>query len=56
MAWLEHEIKSGHHVTEYEAGSRLTEYRRQNEHFMGLAYDVISGSGPNGGACGICHL
>jgi Xaa-Pro aminopeptidase len=49
MAWLEHKINSGYDVTEYEAGYRLTEYRRHNKNFMGLAYENISAAGPNAG-------
>ncbi|EIN13518.1 Creatinase/aminopeptidase [Punctularia strigosozonata HHB-11173 SS5] len=47
MAWLEHKINSGYSITEYEAGYRLTEYRRHNKNFMGLAYENISAAGPN---------
>ena len=42
-------------ITEYEAAWRLTEYRRKNKHYMGLAYENISASGPNAGAY-ICCL
>jgi Xaa-Pro aminopeptidase len=49
LAWLEYKLSQGYEITEYEAASRLTEYRRQNKHFMGLAYENISASGPNAG-------
>ncbi|KAI6037564.1 Creatinase aminopeptidase [Pisolithus marmoratus] len=47
LAWLEHKIRQGYDITEYEAAWRLTEYRRQNKHYWGLAYENISASGPN---------
>ena len=47
LAWLENKLSQGYEITEYEAASRLTEYRRGNKHFMGLAYENISASGPN---------
>ncbi|KAI6165981.1 Creatinase aminopeptidase [Pisolithus thermaeus] len=47
LAWLEHKIRQGYDITEYEAAWRLTEYRRQNKHYWGLAYESISASGPN---------
>jgi len=47
LAWLEYKLSQGYDITEYEAASRLTEYRRQNKHFMGLAYENISASGSN---------
>lgn len=49
LAWLEEKISKGYDITEYEAAFRLTEYRRSNKHFMGLAYENISASGPNAG-------
>ncbi|KAF9478360.1 Creatinase/aminopeptidase [Pholiota conissans] len=47
LAWLETKLQDGYDITEYEAGFRLTEFRRKNKHFMGLAYENISASGPN---------
>ena len=47
LASLENKLSQGHEITEYEAASRLTEYRRGNEHFMGLVYENISASRPN---------
>ena len=49
LAWLEHKIYQGYDITEWEAAWRLTEYRRQNKHYWGLAYENISASGPNAG-------
>jgi Xaa-Pro aminopeptidase len=49
LAWLEEKMSQGYEITEYEAAFRLTEYRRHNKNFMGLAYENISASGPNAG-------
>lgn len=49
LAWLEQKIQQGYDITEWEAAWRLTEYRRQNKHYWGLAYESISASGPNAG-------
>lgn len=37
----------GYDITEYEAASRLTEFRKKNKNFMGLAYENISATGAN---------
>ncbi|KAI0737462.1 Creatinase/aminopeptidase [Daedaleopsis nitida] len=47
LAWLDQKLQQGYDITEYEAAWRLTEYRRKNKHYMGLAYENISASGPN---------
>jgi len=47
LAWLEHKIYQGYDITEWEAAWRLTEFRRQNKHYWGLAYENISASGAN---------
>ena len=47
LAWLQEKLSKGYDITEYEAAFRLTEYRRSGKHFMGLAYENISASGPN---------
>jgi Xaa-Pro aminopeptidase len=49
LAWLEEKLNKGYDITEYEAAFRFTEYRRSNKHFMGLAYQNISASGPHAG-------
>lgn len=49
LAWLEYKMQQGYDITEYEAAFRLTEYRRKNKHYSGLAYENISASGPNAG-------
>lgn len=50
LAWLENKLSGGYEITEYEAAWRLTEFRRDNKHYWGLAYENISASGPNAGA------
>ncbi|KAI0820086.1 Creatinase/aminopeptidase [Trametes gibbosa] len=47
LAWLDEKMAQGYDITEYEAAWRLTEYRRRNKYYMGLAYENISASGPN---------
>ncbi|KAI1782737.1 Creatinase/aminopeptidase [Ganoderma leucocontextum] len=47
IAWIEQKIQQGYDVTEYEAAWRLTEYRRKNKYYMGLAYENISATGSN---------
>ncbi|KAJ2984226.1 hypothetical protein NUW54_g10552 [Trametes sanguinea] len=47
LAWLDEKMQQGYEITEYEAAWRLTEYRRKNKHYMGLAYENISATGPN---------
>jgi Xaa-Pro aminopeptidase len=49
LAWLEEKFHSGFAITEYEAAYRLTEFRKRQDKFMGLAYENISASGPNAG-------
>ena len=47
LAWLENKLQEGYDVTEWEAANRLTEFRRKQRNFMGLAYENMSASGPN---------
>jgi len=49
FAWLEDKLSQGYDITEYEAAWRLTEFRKKNKHYWGLAYENISASGPNAG-------
>lgn len=49
LAWIEQKMLQGYDITEYEAAWRLTEFRRSGKHYMGLAYENISASGPNAG-------
>lgn len=47
FAWLESKLAEGYDITEYEAAQRLTEFRKRNKNFMGLAYENISASAEN---------
>ncbi|KAI0075847.1 Creatinase/aminopeptidase [Panus rudis PR-1116 ss-1] len=47
LAWLEQKMGQGYDITEYEAAWRLTEFRRELEHYRGLAYENISATGAN---------
>ncbi|KAJ8463240.1 hypothetical protein ONZ51_g10388 [Trametes cubensis] len=47
LAWLDEKMQQGYDITEYEAAWRLTEYRRKNKYYMGLAYENISATGEN---------
>jgi Xaa-Pro aminopeptidase len=49
FAWLEEKLSQGYDITEYEAAWRLTEFRKKNKHYWGLAYENISASGSNAG-------
>ena len=49
LAWMEQKIQQGYDITEYDATQRLTEYRRKNKYYMGLAYETISATGHNAG-------
>lgn len=50
FAWLDEKMAKGEPVSEWGASQKLTEYKRLNEEFVGLAYENISATGPNGGA------
>ena len=47
LAWLETEAPKGN-VTELSAAAKLDGLRAENQHFRGLSFPTISGSGPNG--------
>ena len=47
LAWLSAQGSSGT-VTELSAAAKLDGLRSENEHFRGLSFPTISGSGPNG--------
>ncbi len=47
LAWLDNTAPQGG-VTEMAAAAKLDGLRAQNEHFRGLSFPTISGSGPNG--------
>lgn len=47
LAWLEKTAPNGR-VSELSAAAKLDGLRAENEHFRGLSFPTISGSGPNG--------
>ncbi|XP_046997256.1 xaa-Pro aminopeptidase ApepP isoform X2 [Schistocerca americana] len=47
FAWLEKEVVKGT-VSEVSGASRLEEFRREQENFVGPSFETISSSGPNG--------
>ncbi|WVR03380.1 hypothetical protein IAU60_000371 [Kwoniella sp. DSM 27419] len=47
FAWLEDVLRKGEQWTEYDAATKLEEYRRENKWFMGLSFETISSTGPN---------
>ncbi|KAG8683987.1 hypothetical protein FRC08_013963, partial [Ceratobasidium sp. 394] len=47
FAWLEEQLRAGNTITEWEASEMLTQFRKQGEFFMGLAYENISATGAN---------
>jgi hypothetical protein len=49
LFWLKYKLSQGYDITEYKAASRLTEFFRKNEDFMGLVYKNNLASGPNAG-------
>jgi hypothetical protein len=59
-AWLDEKIAHGFEIDEYQAGQRLTEFRRRSELYVDLAYENISACGPNAGErlsmCGFLFL
>ena len=56
FAWLERRLKENESkggsesgdIDEVDGADRLEEFRSQGDHFRGLSFDTISGSGPNG--------
>jgi Xaa-Pro aminopeptidase len=49
LAWIDDKMeKKKYDIDEWEAANRLDEYRRKQLHYVTLAYENISGSGPNG--------
>jgi len=47
FAWLERAVDK-QEVTEVTGADKLEAFRREQEHFVGLSFPTISGSGPNG--------
>ncbi|XP_054264823.1 xaa-Pro aminopeptidase ApepP isoform X2 [Macrosteles quadrilineatus] len=47
LAWLEKQLGKGANVTEISGATRLEEFRREQENFVGLSFPTISSSGPH---------
>ncbi|WVF66387.1 hypothetical protein IAT40_001127 [Kwoniella sp. CBS 6097] len=47
FAWLEDVLQKGEKWSEYDAATKLEEYRKENKWFMGLSFETISSTGPN---------
>nr|XP_018266415.1 xaa-Pro aminopeptidase [Kwoniella dejecticola CBS 10117]OBR88573.1 xaa-Pro aminopeptidase [Kwoniella dejecticola CBS 10117] len=47
FAWLEQVLRNDEEWTEYDAATKLEEYRKENQWFMGLSFETISSTGPN---------
>jgi len=45
---LEEQLEAGKKVTEISGATRLEEFRREQESFVGLSFPTISSAGPNG--------
>ncbi|PHH49520.1 putative Xaa-Pro aminopeptidase P [Ceratocystis fimbriata CBS 114723] len=49
FAWLEHELTVKHStIDEVTAADKLEEFRKKQDMFVGLSFDTISSTGPNG--------
>ncbi|CAL8143709.1 unnamed protein product [Orchesella dallaii] len=48
FGWLENALNAGEVVTEVSASDKLEEFRKKQKYFIGLSFETISGSGPNG--------
>lgn len=48
LAWIEAQLRNGADIDEVSGSDKLESFRAENEHFKGLSFDTISGSGPNG--------
>jgi Xaa-Pro aminopeptidase len=48
FAWLENELLQGSKLDEVEAADKLEEFRSKTDLFVGLSFDTISATGPNG--------
>ncbi|KAG4080277.1 hypothetical protein HA402_010769 [Bradysia odoriphaga] len=48
FAWLENALELGEYVDEISGATKLEEFRKKQDKFMGLSFATISGSGPNG--------
>ncbi|CAI2192755.1 17425_t:CDS:2, partial [Funneliformis geosporum] len=48
FSWLEEQFATGKELSEIDGADRLEKYRAEQEDFVGLSFDTISASGPNG--------
>lgn len=48
FAWLEKELSQGAVIDEFAGAEKLEQFRKLGKDFVGLSFDTISGSGPNG--------
>ncbi|CAB62423.3 iron responsive transcriptional regulator, peptidase family [Schizosaccharomyces pombe] len=48
FAWLDEYLNSGNKINEFDAATKLEQFRRKNNLFMGLSFETISSTGPNG--------
>lgn len=48
FSWLENELLNRREVTEISGADKLEQIRSRGEHFKGLSFSTINGSGPNG--------
>ncbi|KAI9023837.1 peptidase M24, structural domain-containing protein [Phycomyces nitens] len=48
FAWLSKSLAQGKLIREAEAAIHLEDMRKQDQFYVGLAFDTISGTGPNG--------
>lgn len=48
FAWLEDQLNAGAVLDEVDGADKLEEFRRAQKDCIGLSFDTISGSGPNG--------
>ncbi|EXX78053.1 Fra1p [Rhizophagus irregularis DAOM 197198w] len=48
FAWLEQQLSAGNVLNEIDGANRLEKFRGEQEDFVGLSFDTISASGPNG--------
>eukprot|EP00761_Pharyngomonas_kirbyi_P014833 gb/GECH01014863.1/.p1 GENE.gb/GECH01014863.1/~~gb/GECH01014863.1/.p1 ORF type:complete len:617 (+),score=120.10 gb/GECH01014863.1/:1-1851(+) len=47
LAWLEHHVRQGERITEYDAAQELYRRRQSAHRFVSLSFDTISSYGPN---------
>ena len=48
LKWLEAQVAAGTAVNEFEGAERLRRFRATKDKFVGISFDSISSSGPNG--------